>query len=327
MPYFLVIFFTFAALADDLQRFEFTEPHMGAPVRLVLFADSAARAESAKHAAYERVKALDGVLSNFRKSELRDLAKSPNTWMPVSTDLWMPLAEAHALMLASAGAFDVTVGPLAVQWRMAIFQKRLPRRDAIAALRLRTGPAAMALDPARNAVRLATHVELDLGGIAKGFVADSALATLAGAGIQYALVDAGGDIALSTPPPGRDWRVQVAGKGLLAMHKGGIATSGDSERFVEIDGVRYSHIVDPRTGHGITNRCHVTVIAESGMKADALATTISVLGPKAGIAYIETLAHTEALVIQLIDGEARHFRSSSFPNFIPSSKGDPNDPT
>ena len=230
-------------------------------------------------------------------------------------------------MLASDGAFDVAVGPLAVQWRMAIFQKRLPRADAIVALRKRTGPSAMALDPARKAVRLAANVELDLGGIAKGFVADSALATLTGAGIEYALVDAGGDIALSAPPPGRDWRVRVAGNGLLAMQSGGIATSGDSERFVEIDGVRYSHIVDPRNGHGITNQCHVTVIAESGMKADALATAVSVLGPEAGIAYIETLAETEALVVQLINGQERHLPSSGFPTFIPVSKGKSHDPS
>jgi FAD:protein FMN transferase len=327
MPYLLTILFSLVVSAGELQRFEFSEIHMAAPVRVVLFAESAAHAESAKTACFSRVKALDDRLSNYRKSELRDLGKQTNSWVPVSEDLWTPLAAAHALMLASDGAFDVAVGPLAIQWRMAIFQHRLPRADAIAELRKRTGPNALAIDPARKAVRLGSGVELDLGGIAKGFVADSALATLTKAGIQYALVDAGGDIALSTPPPGRDWRVRVAGNGLLALTGGGIATSGDSERFVEIDGVRYSHIMDPRTGHGITNRCQVTVLAASGMMADALATAVSVLGPKAGIAHIETLAHTEALVVQLIRGEERHFRSSGFPKFTSPSKGTSNDPT
>lgn len=324
MPYFLYILLAAGAFAAELQRFEFSETHMGAPVRMVLFADSAERAESAKTKAFARVQTLDGVLSNFRKSELRDLSTQPESWVHVSRDLWTPLAEAHALALATEGAFDVAVGPLATQWRMAIFQQRLPRADAIASLRARTGPAAFAIDARHQAVRLAPKVELDLGGIAKGFVADSALVVLAREGIEYALVDAGGDIALSTPPPGRDWRVRVAGNGLLAMRRGGIATSGDSTRFVEIDGVRYSHIVDPRTGHGITNRCQVTITAPSGMKADALATAVSVLGPKAGIAYIESLPATEALVVQLIDGQERHYRSSGFPNFIKDQKGTPN---
>ena len=314
MPYLIVIFLALAASAGE--RFEFTETHMAAPVRIVLYAESADLAESAAAKAFARVKELDGVLSNYRKSELRDLAEKPETWVPVSEDLWPPLAAAHALMAATDGAFDVAVGPLAVQWRMAIFQRRLPRQDAIEALRLRTGKEAMALDASRRSVRLGPGVELDLGGIAKGYVADSAMALLAELGIAQALVDAGGDIALA----GREWRVGID-DGVVLLKAGGIATSGDSQRFVEIDGLRYSHIVDPRTGIGITNQCHVTVIAESGMKADALATAVSVLGPKAGITYVETLAATEALVIQEIDGKVRRFQSSGFPQITTNIEG------
>jgi thiamine biosynthesis lipoprotein len=161
-------------------------------------------------------------------------------------------------------------------------------------------------------------MRLDLGGIGKGFAADRAIDTLRGEGITSCLVDLGGDIALADPPPGRPgWLVKVQhGDGTnlaLELANAGVATSGDTVQFVEIDGVRYSHILDPATCVGLTNRTAVTVIAPTGTQADALASAVSVLGQDAGLELIETLPATECLIsVAGLEGPSQT-ASSGFP--------------
>ena len=127
-------------------------------------------------------------------------------------------------------------------------------------------------------------MQLDLGGIAKGYAADEALATLRARGIKSALVAVGGDIAIGDAPPGQQgWRIGLEPVGgELLLHNAAVSTSGDTEQFREIGGVRYSHIIDPKTGRGITSRIAVTVVARRGLEADPIATAISVLGEERG---------------------------------------------
>jgi thiamine biosynthesis lipoprotein len=178
-------------------------------------------------------------------------------------------------------------------------------------------------------------MRLDLGGIAKGYAADQALAVLRDRGIPRALVDAGGDLAIGDPPPdARGWRIAVAtphstssppssptpppedGAGtygaestVLLLSNCGVATSGDAYQFVEFEGRRYSHIVDPRTGMGVVGASSVTVVAPDGMTADALASAVSVLGPEEGIALIDRTPGAAALVVVLEDAKERQFQS------------------
>jgi thiamine biosynthesis lipoprotein len=124
-------------------------------------------------------------------------------------------------------------------------------------------------------------MRVDLGGLAKGYAVDEALAVLRELGYSRAMVDGGGDLAVSDAPPGKPhWEVQVeAATGqVLSLRHAAVATSGDVYQFVEVDGVRYSHIIDPRKGLGITNRVQVSVVADHCMKADAWASAICVLG-------------------------------------------------
>jgi thiamine biosynthesis lipoprotein len=158
-------------------------------------------------------------------------------------------------------------------------------------------------------------MRIDLGAIAKGYACDRALAAMAREGIASAMVETSGGYALGDPPPGRDgWRIQVADREdeVLVLQRCGVATSGDTEQFVEIDGVRYSHIVDPSTGLGLTNRAMVTVVAPDGMSADALSTTVSLMGPNQGLALAGNRPGTHARYRGVEDGRLRSRQTSGF---------------
>ncbi len=131
-------------------------------------------------------------------------------------------------------------------------------------------------------------MQLDLGAIAKGYAADEALAMLRAHGVRQALIAVSGDIVAGDPPPGKEgWTIGVANTGeQLVLHNAAVSTSGDSEQSLKISGVRYSHIIDPKTGLGLTSRLTVTVIARRGLDADPLATAISVLGEARGRALL-----------------------------------------
>jgi thiamine biosynthesis lipoprotein len=150
---------------------------------------------------------------------------------------------------------------------------------------LRVGWRKVELDRGAVAVRLAPGVQLDLGGIAKGYIIGAALDVLRSHGVPCALIEAGGDVIVGDAPPGRDgWTIQVRGaspdfaRRAAALKNAAIATSGASEQFVEIGGVRYSHVVDPRSGLGLTSSHVVSVIAENAALADAIATALGVMG-------------------------------------------------
>lgn len=286
-----------------LERFEYTEPQMGVPFRIVLYAPDPGTAERAAAAAFARIAALNASLSDYDSdSELSRLSATAGTGhsVPVSPDLWRVLERAQDFAERSDGAFDITVGPEVVLWRKARRDGRLPDPARLARARAATGWQHLELDQKHRTARL--HVpgmKLDLGGIAKGYAVDEALKILEARGIRRALVSGGGDLVVGDPPPGRKgWRIDVpppegtdsAPTRQVLLRRRGLATSGDLFQHVEIDGVRYSHIVDPRTGLGLTDRSLVTVIARDGMTADALSTTVSVLGPERGLPLADAWA-------------------------------------
>lgn len=267
------------------QRFEFAQVHMGMEVRLVLYAGESAQARSAATAAFDRIRKLEDTMSDYRdESEVRQLVLRPGEWVPVSQDLLSVLTEALALAERSDGAFDPTAGPLVVLWRRARRTGRLPSQDSINSARARIGWRLVELDAERGAVRLRIPgMVLDLGGIAKGYILDRALEAARAGNVGRVLLIAGGDIVAGDPPPGlAGWRIELDGAGpqmqerAATLAKAALSTSGDSEQFVVIDGVRYSHVVDPRTGWPLTNRRQAYVIAASGMVADGLATAVTV---------------------------------------------------
>jgi thiamine biosynthesis lipoprotein len=307
-----------------LQRFEFTQPHMGTTARVVLYATTAPEAEQAAAAAFARIATLDATLSDYRpESELSRLTREGvGHPVPVSRDLFRVLDAAQGLAARTRGAFDITVGPLSQLWRRARRQVALPSPEELTAARALSRYQLLTLDPrAQTATVGQAGMRLDAGGIAKGFGADEALAVLRRRGVGHALVAVGGDVALGEAPPGRaGWQVALAGLrppgsapgSPILVHGVGVSTSGDAEQWVEIAGQRYSHIVDPTTGLGLTGHQSVTVVAGDAMTSDMLATAISVLGHDAGMGLVEGTPGVAALVGTVSDGHESWRRSRAW---------------
>ena len=254
---------------------------MGIDARLVVYARNRNAAETACAAAFKRIAELEAVMSDYRPdSELMRLcARAGGERVPVSVDLYRVLWRAQTISRQSDGAFDVTVGPLVQLWRAARKAKKLPPAEEIKSARELVGWEKMRLG--NRVVKLDTPgMRLDLGGIGKGYASDEALKVLRANGVSSALIEMGGDIVLGDAPPGtRGWTIQVpnAGDKELFLHNTAISTSGDTEQYVEIDGVRYSHVVDSTTGKGLTQRVQATVIAKDGLTSDPLSTTLTIL--------------------------------------------------
>jgi len=308
-----------------LSRFEFAQAHMGTQFRIVLYARDAEIAAKASTAAFERIARLDATMSDYREtSELMMACKqATRRWVRLSPDLFRILARSQQMARRSGGAFDVTVGPVVRLWRRARRMNALPDAEKLAVARQQVGYRWLRLDARRQAMRLErSGMRIDLGGIAKGYAADAALAVLKAHGVSIALIAAGGDIVAGQPPPGSNgWTVAVRGLSStdeatmihLRLANAAVSTSGDAEQFVEIDGARYSHIIDPRTGQALTIRRSVTVVALNGTASDALATAASVLGAARGRRLIDhtpgAAAHIEQMRgDRLLVSESKHWR-------------------
>jgi thiamine biosynthesis lipoprotein len=250
---------------------------MGTVVRITIYADN----DSAIRPALARIADLDQQLSDYKPdSELNIVCRTAHDRpVAVSPDLYRVLEAAQKLSARSNGAFDVTIGPVTHLWRLG----KLADLGALA----HTGWRNVILSGRTVYLKLAS-MQLDLGAIAKGYAADQALAVLRAHGVTRALVAVSGDIAAGDPPPGKKgWTIKVEPGGHEVLLKdAAISTSGDTEQFIESGGIRYSHIIDPKTGLGLTNHVAVTVIARRGLDADPLATTLSVMGEKRGLAML-----------------------------------------
>lgn len=302
---------------EQLERFEFLQIRMGIPVNIVLYARNQDIANQASDAAYRRFRELDRTFSDYDPdSELMQLCTTAQPGQPVdvSEDLFNVLMAAQQYSQQTQGAFDITVGPVVKLWRVARRRKQLPDQKRLAAALAAVGQHHVQLDESQRTVTLLQpNMKLDLGGIAKGFAADEALRTMAGFGVTRVLIDAGGDIVAGDPPPGRKfWRIEVeklrrtedrAKPSVIQLANAAVATSGDTYQFLEIDGQRYSHLVDPHTGIGLTTPSSVTVIAPTGMAADALASAVSVMGPQRGLQLIASIPEAEVLIVQVDTSE------------------------
>ncbi|MDR3183125.1 MAG: FAD:protein FMN transferase [Planctomycetaceae bacterium] len=262
------------------ERFEYEQTAMGVPVRIILYSESQQKADAAAKDAFAEFQRLNGIMSDYdSESELSQLCTNGGS-LHVSDDLFAVLKASKEYCRVSDGAFDITVGPMVRLWRRSRRQKELPKQKYIDEAKQLAGNHLWEIDEAAQSVRLLrSGMKLDLGGIAKGFAIDKAFEAVAKHQITVQLVDAGGDMRLGDAPPLTDgWTVKMDGGDDVLLHNTASATSGGKFQFVEIAGVRYAHIVDPKTGLGLTESPTVTVTAPAAAQADALASAAAVLG-------------------------------------------------
>jgi FAD:protein FMN transferase len=315
-----------AAPPRNFTRYEFSSRQMATEARIVLFAPGEDAARDAASRAFERVAALDAVMSDYREdSELTRLCRqSGGSPVRVSDDLFRVLEISQHLARETSGAFDVTAGPLTHLWRRARRRGELPDPDDLRAALSRTGAANLILNAHDRTVRLSSpQMQIDLGGIGKGFAADEAAAVLKKLGYRNSLVALGGDIVAAGAPPGAaGWSIDVATldarkPGMrIVLRDAAVSTSGDAEQSVEVAGIRYSHIIDPRTGQALTGRRSVTVIAPRGALSDGLATGVSVLASVEGLRVVSRFRGAAASISVASDGEIQTVTSPRWREFV-----------
>lgn len=312
----------------QLDRYRFSEPHLGTLVHITVYAPDETVAKDIVGKAFRRISNLNKVLSDYdRDSELSQLILNTQPGQPVavSDDFFRVLDASLKLAQRTNGAFDPTLGPVIRLWRQARRTGKLPDPDRLRDARERVGFRQITLDAEHKSVTLSrAGISIDFGGIAKGDIAQEALNVLKSNGLKRALVAIAGDIAAGeAPPDAPGWRVGVAALEpsseepayWLRLVNRAVSTSGDAFQYVEIDGVRYSHIVDPATGLGLTERSSVTVIAPTGIQADGLATAATVLGREAGMKLIEESDGCAAVYIVADDNSVTSRVSSRFSSF------------
>ncbi len=313
-----------SSAAESCERFEFSQTEMAVPMRIVIYHANNATAAKAAAAAFFRIHQLNAILSDYDpQSELRRLCDTAGQQKPVrvSDDLWRVLVRADELARESNGAFDPTVGPVVRLWRSARRTKELPSPESLERAMARVGYRLVRLDPQQQTVELLKpKMRLDLGGIAKGYAVDEAMGVLRRHGVTRMMVEAGGNIGLGEPPPGKPgWRIGIAPPKpgsppreyrMLACCS--LSTSGDMWQYAVIAGTRYSHLVDPRTGRAMTDSCSVTVVGPSGLSTDGLSCAVAILGPEQGFKLIESTPDTAALFVRNVDGQEQTFESKGW---------------
>lgn len=298
------------AYGQQLQRFTFDHRQMGTQFRIILYASDFAVAKTAVTTAFAEIDRLNGIFSDYdENSELSLLTSRTGSdkRIAISKEMWTLLRQAQLISRKSRGAFDITIGPLSKLWRRAFRQQVFPKTDRILAAKQLVGYRKLLVSAKQPILRLKKEgMRLDAGGIAKGFALDQAMAVLKSHGIQFALIDGGGDILVSNAPPGETgWRFQTKmvseNQKLepinLLFENCAVATSGDTYRYLEWEGKRYSHIIDPRSGLGVSHGALVSVQAPTGMLADALASTLSILSPKKCKKFVRKFKNCYAQII------------------------------
>ena len=280
----------------------FDAVRFGVPIQVQLYASDDAAAKNAADAAFEEARRLDRVFSDYHPdSEARRLTDgaAAGEARAASRELYEMLQYAEAARVETDGAFDVTLGRLSHLWRKARRLGQLPPEDELAAAKSASGPDAIRLqstglvtNPVGSLVVNTPGVRLDFGGVVKGHAVDRMCAILAEAdGVDSFLVDAGGDIRVGGRKR-RQWTIAVRPTGdeplpPLTLSRTAVATSGDASHATEIEGRRYSHIIDPATKEPLDSLAQVTVVAETAAAADALASALSVMGPGRGLKWLD----------------------------------------
>lgn len=325
--FFLLFFVQVCISAAQENRYAYSMQKMGSPFNLVLYAKTKQIADRAAYQSFKLIDSINLICSDYDSSaelfKLRDAVVGKPT--KVSSILMELLCTARQAYNNSYGSFDITVGPLSRLWRNARTSQQFPNATAIKEALKSVGFNKVQLNSGAQTITfLQPNMQLDMGGIAKGYAADKVLALLQSFGITNALVDAGGDmVAFGTPLDKKGWRVginipgqqEALWKRKLILSNKAVATSGDAYQYMLHKGKKYAHIIDARTGYGVTFQRNVTVVAQSATTADWLATACSILT----IDQVKILAKkykSEVLITTLQNGRIHKVSFGKFDSYL-----------
>jgi thiamine biosynthesis lipoprotein len=300
---------TAGARRGTLQKVESTEFHMNTIIIVTLYVEDTANAPRLFRAAFDEIARIERVFEPLKGNGYlqRINAEESGVWHEMNPDLKAVLTRSRYYYELSGGLFDPTVGPVKWLWD---FENggRVPEAAELAKALGLTGMEKVEINGGRFRLT-APGMKLDFGAIAKGYAADRMAAVLRKNGVKAACISAGGNIiTIGRKPGGSDWIIGARyprGDRLVLVRpvpNVAVATSGDYERFFMKDGVRYHHILDPRTGQPSRKCIGATVWAASAMDADALSTTMFLLGPEEGVKLARKLGNVETLIYYEKDG-------------------------
>ena len=275
---------------------------MGTQFKIILYTSNKNSVQNIANQCFRRIDRLNQILSDYEAtSEISQLSASAGNGqkIKVNSELWTILKEANFYAKKSKGAFDISIGPLSKLWRSMFRRSEIFNRVKINDAKGKVGFQKIRLFPFSRSVCLTQKgMRLDAGGIAKGFTVDEVVKILRKNDITRFLVDGGGDIYVGNPPPDQlGWQIHIQVENetdqliekILTLKNTAIASSGDTYRYLEWEGKRYSHIIDPRTGYGVIDKKIINVQANSCMKADAIASTLSVLNEKESNQFLKKM--------------------------------------
>jgi thiamine biosynthesis lipoprotein len=321
-----VCFFTLLALAAapavQAATVRDVRTKMGSPFEVTAVLENEELARQAVDKVYAEVDRIEALISEWRgDSEVSAInAAAGDHAVAVSPEVFELIRRSIKVSELTEGAFDITWLSVGKLWDMKAAHPARPSPAAIEAALADTGSRHIALDSSARTVFLrAKGTQIGFGGIGKGYAANRGVAVLRELGARGGIVSAGGDMmAFGVREDGEPWRIGIADPfqpdkvfGYVRLANQAIVTSGDYERFVVIDGHRYSHIIDPRTGYPAEELRSVTIICPDAELADALATGVTVLGRERGMALVNRLKNVHALLVDR-DGRvhvSRHLQS------------------
>ncbi len=303
----------------------FTEIAMGVDVTVKVAAPEAADRLAVARLAMAEVRACDDALSDWQaSSECRRLPRTAGAATIASDRLFTATARSIEIARATEGRFDPTISPIVQAWRNARAKGALPDTATVDAARSRVGWQHVSLDAQARTITFGCDgMALDFGGIGKGFAAQRASAAMVAVSQPSHLVAVAGDlVAGPVAPPGKPgWTIRKEdGLGApfeLVLLGEAVSTSGDLEQFIEIDGVRHSHIIDPRTGHALRDRTAACVRGPDGATCDALATALCVAGSRDAAALVRSFAGYRASVTTIDAHGVRTWSTSPGPGGPP----------
>jgi thiamine biosynthesis lipoprotein len=293
--------------AQTAKLFVQSRQAMGTVFTIYLYARSDEQAGALFESAFDEIERLDRTLSNYNpESELSRINRLAGR-EAVTTDpeVFSLLQTCLAYSKRSGGTFDITVGPLMRAWGFFRGQGHYPAPWELERAREKIGWQKVQLDASSRTVHFEVPgMELDLGGIGKGYAVDRVVGILRDAGVRVAMVDAGSSTlyALSAPPGKKGWLVRVPKPGdrsqtvsTVLLRDESLSTSGSYEKFFQLNGRTYCHIMDPRTGAPVQGVLQTTVIAADGTTTEALSKPMFVMGAEEGARFLASFPHVSGL--------------------------------